>query len=77
MRKGLFWIGVVLCVIGVGVLVASVMLSNPTYNLGDPSKFQFILVPFWLVGLAVFVVGVIAILIARRRRAAAAGSAGS
>jgi hypothetical protein len=74
MRKGLFWIGIALCVIGVGVVVASVVFNNPTYNLGDPGRFQFILVPFWLVGLVVAVLGAVAVLIARRRAATAGGS---
>jgi hypothetical protein len=78
MRRGLFWIGVVLLMLGVGLVGASVMMSylglSPSFNLGDPSKFQFILVPFWQVGLAIAVLGVIAILIARRLRTAVAGS---
>jgi hypothetical protein len=27
-----------------------------SYNLGDPTKFQFVLVPFWQIGLGVGVV---------------------
>jgi hypothetical protein len=78
MRRGLFWIGVVLLVVGIGLLGASAVMSylglSPSFNLGDPSQFQFILVPFWLVGAVVAVLGVIAILIARSLRTAAASS---
>jgi membrane protein implicated in regulation of membrane protease activity len=77
MRRGLFWLGVVLLVIGIGLLGASAVMSymglSPSFNLGDPTKFQFILVPFWLVGVVAAALGLIAILVARRMRAAVAG----
>ena len=78
MRRGLFWLGVVLLVVGIGLLGASAVMSylglSPSFNLGDPSQFQFILVPFWLVGAVVAVLGLIAIVIARRMRTAVAGT---
>ena len=76
MRKGLLSLGVVLCVIGIGAIGASLMKGNLTFNLGDPAKFQFILVPIWLVGLGIAVLGALAILASRwvRGRAPAARS---
>jgi hypothetical protein len=57
MRKALLWIGVLFCGLGVAVLAASAVLGfmglATSYNLGDPAKFQFILVPFWLIGIAI------------------------
>jgi len=57
MRKALLWIGVLLGGLGVAVLAASAVLGlmglATSYNLGDPAKFQFILVPFWLIGIAI------------------------
>jgi hypothetical protein len=74
MRKGLLWAGVALLAIGVAVLGVSLVLvylgSSPSINLGDPSKFQFVLVPFWQIGLAIAVLGAVCILVARQLRAA-------
>jgi hypothetical protein len=78
MRKALFWLGVALCVIGIGAVAASVVLTqfglSPSFNLGDAARFQFILVPFWLVGLGLAVLGAIVLLVSRwiRERASAA-----
>jgi len=80
MRKALLWAGVVLCVVGIGLVGASVVMSHlgfsPSFNLGDPAKFQFILVPFWQIGLGVAVLGAIAIFAARRMRQQHATAAG-
>jgi len=70
MRRVLLWLGAVLCVVGLVVLGTSVMMSvmgrSPSFNLGDPAKFQFILVPFWQVGLGLAVLGAICLWVARR-----------
>jgi hypothetical protein len=80
MRKALLWLGVLFCAIGVGVVGVSAVLAqrggSPSLNLGDPAKFQFILVPFWQIGLGLAVLGALAILVSRlvRARAPAARS---
>ena len=71
MRKPLLWIGLLLCGIGAALIVASATMSylglNPSYNLGDPAKFEFILIPFWQIGLAIGVIGGLCVLTSRRR----------
>ena len=61
MRKALIWIGGLLCFIGVVAIVGSAVSSSmglsPSYNFGNPAKFQFYLVPLWQIGCAVAVVG--------------------
>jgi hypothetical protein len=81
MRKALFWAGVLLLAFGIAMVGASAVLTylglSASFNLGDPAKFQFILVPFWQVGLGLAVLGAICILVARwikERRPAARGS---
>ena len=74
-RTILFWIGSLLCAVGVALLVASGVMTymglSASYNFGDPSKFQFVLVPFWQIGLAGVVAGGALLLAARglKRRA--------
>ena len=69
MRKALIWIGGALCLVGVAGIVGSVVSSSmglsPSYNFGDPTKFQFYLVPLWQIGCAVAVVGGACLLAAR------------
>lgn len=61
MRKTLLWTGGILCGIGSALIAASVVLGymglGGSYNFGDPAKFQFVLVPFWQIGLAVGLLG--------------------
>ena len=61
MRKILLWVGGLLVGIGAALIAASVVLSymglGASYNFGDPGKFQFVLVPFWQIGLAIAVLG--------------------
>jgi hypothetical protein len=75
MHKALLWLGAALCVVGVAVIVASAVLTSrgvsATYNLGDPGKFQFILVPLWQIGLAIAAVGAVCLLGRRWLRAGA------
>ena len=75
MHKALLWIGFLLCGIGLAVIVASAAMSylgmNPSYNLGDPAKFEFILVPFWQIGLVIAAVGAVCLVASRRRNSAA------
>jgi hypothetical protein len=61
MRKALLWLGGSLCGVGAALIAAGAVLSykgfSASYNFGDPAKFQFVLVPFWLIGLVVLLVG--------------------
>jgi hypothetical protein len=70
MHKALLWIGFLLCATGLAVIVLSAVMSymglNPSYNLGDPAKFEFILVPFWQVGLVVAGIGAVCLLASRK-----------
>jgi hypothetical protein len=36
-----------------------------SYNFGDPAKFEFVLVPFWQMGLAIGAVGALCLLVSR------------
>jgi hypothetical protein len=70
MRKALLWIGALLCAIGLAVIATSAVMSymglNPSYNLGDPAKFEFILVPFWQIGLVIAGIGAVGVLASRK-----------
>ena len=61
MRRTLLGLGATLCVIGAALIVASIasgyMGLSASYNFGDPAKFQFVLVPFWQIGLAIAALG--------------------
>ena len=74
MRTALRWLGGLLCVIGIALIAAYGVMSymglGASYNLGDPTKFQFILVPFWQIGLAVAAVGTACLWGSRRLRGA-------
>ena len=74
MRKLLLGIGFLLLAIGLAVIAGSAVLSSlgfsASYNLGDPAKFEFVLVPFWQIGLAIAAVGGVCLFIARRTKAA-------
>jgi hypothetical protein len=70
MRRLVVWIGALVCGIGIAVLLASVVMRymgyGASWNLGDPAKFEFVLVPFWQVGAALAVLGGVCLLLARR-----------
>jgi len=70
MRKLLVWVGVVLCGIGVVVIVVSAVMHHmgydASYNFGDPTKFEFVLIPLWQAGLAIAVLGGACLLGSRR-----------
>jgi hypothetical protein len=69
MRKTFLWIGGMLCGLGAAVIVASLVMKvlgvDASYNFGDPAKFQFVLVPFWQIGLGIAVVGGICLAVSR------------
>jgi hypothetical protein len=74
MRTALRWLGGLLCVIGVALIAAYGVMSymglGASYNFGDPAKFQFILVPFWQIGLVVAAVGTAFLWASRQPRGA-------
>lgn len=75
MRKVLLWLGGGLLAAGVLVLGASVVVTatkggSPSINLGDPSKFQFVLVPLWAIGLGLAVTGALCLMAWRRTTSA-------
>ena len=70
MRTTLFWIGAVLCGIGAAVIATSAVFNyfgvGTSYNFGNPAEFEFVLVPFWQIGLAVAAIGGACLLVWRR-----------
>jgi hypothetical protein len=75
MRKALLWLGGLLVAtgviaIGAGVVVTATTGSSPSINLGDPSKFRFILVPIWAIGVGLAVAGGLCLMGWRRMPAA-------
>jgi hypothetical protein len=70
MQKTLIWLAGLFCSIGVTLIVANLVMSfmglGASYNFGDPAKFQFILVPFWQIGLVIAAIGGVCLLVSRR-----------
>ena len=70
MRKILLSLGVALYGLGVVLILANVVMSylglSPSYNLGDPTRFQFFLVRLWHLGLAIAVIGAACLMLWRR-----------
>jgi len=60
-RKGVVWSGRLVLVAAIFFLAAqgagSILNMPPTINFGDAAKFQFILVSFWQIGLALLIAG--------------------
>ena len=52
--------------------MGAVLGAAPSINFGDPKQFEFILVPFWQIGLALLVAGTAVWAFARQRLTAAA-----
>ena len=61
MRGFLRGVGWLLCASGVVMIGAYFVITyrglGASFNFGDPAKFEFILVPFWQIGLVIVVVG--------------------
>jgi hypothetical protein len=62
--RGLVWTGRVAAAMGLFFLACQVMGfilgAAPAFNLGDPSKYEFIMLPFWQAGLALLIAGLAA-----------------
>ncbi len=61
--KGLLWSGRVAAGMGLFFLACEVMGTilgaAPKFNLGDPNKFEFWMVPFWHVGVLLLALGLL------------------
>jgi hypothetical protein len=61
MPRILLLLGGLFGAVGATIIVTSLVLSamgfGASYNFGDPTKFEFILVPFWQIGLAIAAIG--------------------
>ena len=70
MHKTLRWLGLLLSALGVAAIAASAVMSymglNPSYNLGDPAKFEFVLVPLWQIGLVIAAIGAVCVMASRK-----------
>jgi hypothetical protein len=78
MQRMLTWLGALCCAAGAIVIAAGLVLNyfglDASFNFGDPAKFQFILVPFWQIGLAIAAIGIACVLFGRRRTTVAQDS---
>jgi hypothetical protein len=58
-HKGMLWAGRIAAGLGLFFLacqgMGAILGAAPNFNLGDASKFEFIMVPFWQVGAVLFV----------------------
>ena len=65
MRSGLIWFGRISLLVGALLIAANVAMNfiglSASYNIGDPSKDQFVLISFWHIGAALTIIGVGAI----------------
>jgi hypothetical protein len=70
MQKALLGIGGLLCFVGVMLIVANLIMSfiglSASINFGDAAKFEFVLVPFWQIGLAIALIGGTCLFASRR-----------
>jgi hypothetical protein len=70
MRTGLIWFGSVALIVGLLLIAANVALHfmgiSASYNIGDPSRDEFLLISFWQIGTGLVVIGVGALLAGRR-----------
>jgi hypothetical protein len=70
MRKLFSWLGVAGLAAGLLLIAANVIMHfmgvSASYNIGDPSKFEFRLISFWHIGLALACIGLLLGLVSRR-----------
>jgi hypothetical protein len=70
MKRALGWMGRVCVVAGVLLIAANIAMHlmglSASYNVGDASKFEFILISFWHLGAVIVGVGAFALIISRR-----------
>jgi len=62
-------LGWLLCAAGLAIIAGHFVMVymglSATLNLGDSAKFEFILVPFWAVGLGAMAIGAICLALSR------------
>jgi uncharacterized protein YjeT (DUF2065 family) len=70
MKQALSRTGIIAMGLGVVLVIANGIMNaigfNASYNLGDPSKFEFRLIFLWQIGAGLLVVGLVARLISRQ-----------
>jgi predicted membrane channel-forming protein YqfA (hemolysin III family) len=70
MRTALLWLGRASLAAGLVFISANIVMYfmglSASYNLGDPSKFEFFLLSFWHIGIALACIGMLLSLLARR-----------
>jgi predicted membrane channel-forming protein YqfA (hemolysin III family) len=70
MRTALLWLGRASLAGGLVFISANIVMYvmglSASYNLGDPSKFEFFLISFWHIGTALACIGMLLCLLARR-----------
>ena len=70
MGRVLIWLGGIFLAAGLLLIAANVVMHfmglSASYNFGDPSQFEFILVPFWQIGVALIALGAASLLAGRR-----------
>jgi hypothetical protein len=70
MGRALGLLGYFCLVLGALLIVANGVMSylglSASFNIGDPSKFQFILISFWHIGAGLVAIGALAAITARR-----------
>ena len=70
MRTALLWLGRASLAAGLVFISANIVMYfmglSASYNLGDPSKFEFFLISFWHIGIALACIGMLLSLLVRR-----------
>ncbi len=70
MRRVLIWLGGLFLAAGLVLIAANVVMHfmglSASYNFGDPNQFEFILVPFWQIGVALIALGAVSVLAGMR-----------
>ena len=61
--KALLWSGRIAAGLGLFFLacqfMGAILGAAPAFNLGDPTKYEFIMVPFWQAGLSLLIAGLV------------------
>ena len=70
MRRILLWLGVGLYIFGVALILSNVVMHylglDTSFDLGDPTRFQFSVARFWHIGLGFAVIGATCLMLLRR-----------
>jgi hypothetical protein len=70
MGRLLIWLGGIFLAGGLLLIVANVVMHfmglSASYNIGDPGQFEFVLISFWQIGIALVCLSALSILVGRR-----------